>query len=106
MYKTIGQIIEETPKKDTITVRYNRPDLPGHIDEVTLNEEQFRYLQICIAKGEFPNVGTYVMADDGAKLPIGIDGRLRCADLNNNCLRLNDELAMKLLYVKAKMGAK
>lgn len=101
--KTISTILAEVPKKDCLTVRYNRQDLPGHIDEVKLTEEEFRYLQICIAKGEFPWVETYVIAKDGSKLAIRPDGRLACADKQNNCLSLNDDLAMKLLLIKAGM---
>jgi hypothetical protein len=97
--KTIADVIREAPKKDKITVSFiNKYNI---VDEVVLTEEQFRYLQICIAKGEFPLEGTCVIAKDGRKIPFASDGRLTDKDLNNNCLSLNDNLAIKLLYFKA-----
>lgn len=96
----IYEILQSTPKHDTVTLRFERPDLPGHIDEVEATEEQLRWLQVNIAKGNYPYNKVWIIREDGYQVCFKSDGRLE-EPCGNNCLSCNDTLAMMLLKVKA-----
>lgn len=98
--KSISTILREAPKKDNVVIRFTNKF--GIQDEVTITEEQLRYLQVCIAKGEYPYDEVNIVDGDNmiSFLP---DGRLTESPKTINSLSLNDNLAMELLYVKAGM---
>lgn len=96
----IYEILQSTPRHDTVTLRFERPDLPGYIDEVEATEEQLRWLQFNIAKGNYPSGKVCIIKENGEKVYFKEDGRLM-SPCGNNCLSFNDDLAMMLLKVKA-----
>lgn len=96
----IYEILRLTPRHDTVTLRFERPDLPGHIDEVTVTEEELRWLQLNIARGNYPSGKVCIIKKNGEKVYFNSDGRLM-APCGNNCLSYNDDLAMKMLKAKA-----
>lgn len=98
--KNIIDVLKETPKKDKVIIRWtNKYDIQ---DEVAITEEQLRYLQVNIAKGEIP-YDKVVIVNNNTIVRFNPDGRLASKLENNNCLSLNDNLAMELLYAKAGM---
>ena len=94
--KSIYDVLQSTPVHETTVIRFNRPDLPGHIDEVTVTEEQLRWIQYNIAIGEFPHDGAVIIDADGTQIHFGIDGRLTAPIKGSNVLNYNDNLAMGL----------
>lgn len=95
--QTIYEILESTPKKDTLTLRFKRPDLPGHIDEVfNVTEEQIRWLQYNIAKGNYPNGDVCIIDPLGKSHYFAKDGRLTSPVEGANTMRLNEALVMGL----------
>lgn len=96
---TMYDILHSTPVHDTVVVRFERPE-PGHIDEIQFTEEQVRWLQVNIAKGNYPYNKVWIIREDGHKVCFKPDGRLE-EPCGNNCLSLNDDLAMMLLKVVA-----
>lgn len=91
------EIIESTPVKDTVTVRFMRSDLPGHIDEIRVTEEQLRWLQYNIAMGNYSNKDAVVISDTGKKSYFRPDGRLANPIEGNNTLSFNSKLSLGLL---------
>lgn len=104
---SIYDILNSTPVKDTVTIRFNRPDLPGHIDEVhNVTEEQVRWLQYNIAKGNYPYNAACIMSSSGKKSFFAPDGRLTNPVYDSNIMSLNDDLAMGILFAKANVPCK
>lgn len=98
--KNIVDVLKDAPKKDKVTIRWTNKY--GIQDEIAITEEQLRYLQINIAKGEIP-YDSVVIVNNSDIIRFNPDGRLSSKLENNNCLSLNDNLAMELLYAKAGM---
>lgn len=103
--KNIYDILNSTPVKDTVTIRFNRPDLPGHIDEIhNVTEEQIRWLQYNIAVGNYPHDAACIISNSGKKSGFAVDGRLTSPVEDSNVMSLCDDLAMALL--EARCGIK
>lgn len=103
--KSIYDILDSTPVKETVTIRFIRPDgLDGngdiHIDEVrNVTEEQVRWLQYQIAIGEYNDCDAYIVNPDGTHTYFKPDGRLM-PPVTTNTMSLNDELAFALLEAR------
>lgn len=98
---TMYDIIHSTPKHDTVRIRFERPE-PGHIDEIEVTEEQVRWLQVNIAKGNYPYNKVWILREDGHKVWFKPDGRLE-EPCGNNCLSYNDDMSMMLFKIMAGM---
>lgn len=94
--KTIYEILATTPHKDTQVLHFKDPHNPeGEWKELTVNEEQIRWLQYHIAIGEFSPKDAYVISNYKICY-FKKDGRL-LRPVVGNTMSLNDDLAMALL---------
>ena len=98
---TMYDIIRSTPRHDTVRIRFEGPE-PGHMDEIEATEEQVRWLQVNIAKGNYPYNKVRILREDGYSVYFKPDGRLE-GPCDNNCLSYNDDMAMMLFKIMAGM---
>ena len=93
------EIIVSTPVKDTVTVKFVNPNLPGQTDEMRVSEEQLRWLQYNIAMGNYSHKDAVIISDTGKESHFRPDGRLTNPIEGNNTLSFNSKLSLGLLEI-------
>lgn len=92
------EILESTPTKDKIMLKWE-DDNGVHTKKIS--EEQFRWVALNIAKGEF-QYDKVSVASKKRTAHFDTDGRLTSPLEDSNCLSLSDDLALDLL--RARVG--
>lgn len=88
--KTIEEILDSTPKKDTVILRVGDK-------EFTVTEENIRWLQVNIGRGHFDPKDAVLISPNGAKSHFHTSGRLLSPLEEVNTVTLNDDLALIVL---------
>ena len=96
--KSIYEILATTPHKDTVVLRFKDPDevAVDGLSEIVVTEEQIRWLQWHIGKGEYNHNDAVLISSNGEISRFAPDGRLT-NPVHGNTMSLNDNLAMNLL---------
>ena len=94
--KSIYEILRDTPKHDKVTLRFNRLDLSGHIDEIKVGEEEVRWIQVNIARGNIQNDQVWLIDPTGQKHGFDKLGRLITPLEGTNVLSFDDDLCTEM----------
>jgi hypothetical protein len=89
--KTIEEILDSTPKKDTLTLKVGNKSF-------TVTEENIRWLQVNIARGDFDPKDVVLISPNGAETRFNTYGIALSPVEGANTMTLNDDLATLILF--------